>query len=126
VLADRSLIRLSPESLCQSLTNTEVELGGSQMEKWEKELKELRGFVAPWREQQCQKATHTPLELPGTGPPTKEYTWSDLWSWPHMWQRMALLGISRRRSLRVFKCQGGRTGVGGWESTLIEAGGGYF
>ena len=23
----------------------------------------------------------TPAELPGTGPPTKEYTWSDPWHW---------------------------------------------
>jgi hypothetical protein len=26
------------------------------MEELEKELKELRGFAAPWREQQCQQA----------------------------------------------------------------------
>jgi hypothetical protein len=34
-----------------------------------------------------------PLELPGTGPPSKEYTWSN----PHMWKRMTLLDISGRR-----------------------------
>jgi hypothetical protein len=44
------------------------------MEELEKGLKELRGFTAPWREQQCQQARPTPLELPGSGPPTKEYT----------------------------------------------------
>jgi hypothetical protein len=37
-----------------------------------------------------------PLELPGTGPPNKEYTWSGPWFWPHMWQRMAWLDISGR------------------------------
>ena len=38
---------------------------GSPMVVLEKGLKELRGFAAPWREQQCQ------LELPGTGPSTR-------------------------------------------------------
>jgi hypothetical protein len=28
------------------------------MEELEKELKELRGIAAPWREQQCQQARH--------------------------------------------------------------------
>jgi hypothetical protein len=46
------------------------------MEELEKGLKELRGFSAPWREQQCQQARHAPHppELLETGPPTKEYT----------------------------------------------------
>ena len=35
-----------------------------------------------------------PLELSGTGPPTKEYTWRDPWVEPDMWQRMALFDIS--------------------------------
>jgi hypothetical protein len=65
------------------------------MAEMEKGLKELRGFTAPWREQQCHLAR--PSELPETGPPTKEYTWSDPWLWPHMWHRMALLDISGRR-----------------------------
>ena len=37
------------------------------------------------------------LELPRTGPPTKEYTWRHPWRWPHMWQSMALLVINGRR-----------------------------
>ena len=45
------------------------------MEELEKELKELRGFAAPWGEQNYQLAI--PPELLGTGPPTKEYTWRD-------------------------------------------------
>ena len=45
---------------------------GSLMEELEKRLKELIGFAAPWGEQQYQ--LDRPLELPATGPPTKEYT----------------------------------------------------
>ena len=41
------------------------------MEELEKRLKELRGFVTPWLEQQSLPAR--PPELPGTRPPTKEY-----------------------------------------------------
>jgi hypothetical protein len=47
------------------------------MEDLEKGLKELKVFAAPWREQQYQQAR--PPELLRTGPPTKEYTWSDPW-----------------------------------------------
>ena len=39
------------------------------MEELERGLKELRGFAAPWRKQQCQLARS--LELPGTGPHTQ-------------------------------------------------------
>ena len=66
---------------------------GSLMEELEKGLKELRGFAAPWWEQPCQ-LNRSPLELPGTGPPSKEYTWRDPWLWLNMWQRMAFLDIS--------------------------------
>jgi hypothetical protein len=40
-----------------------------------------------------------PLELPGTGPQTKEYAWRDPWRCPHMCLRIALLDISERRHL---------------------------
>jgi hypothetical protein len=53
VLADRSLIWLSPERLYQSLTNTKVDVHSQPMEL-EKGLKELRGVAAPCEEQQCQ------------------------------------------------------------------------
>jgi hypothetical protein len=33
-------------------------------------------------------------ELPETKPPTKEYTWNDLWLQIHMWQRMTLSDIN--------------------------------
>ena len=50
--------------------------------------------------------TPPPLELPGTGPPTKEYTWKDPWFQPHMWQKMdGLVGHQweeRPLGLRVF------------------------
>jgi hypothetical protein len=53
-LVDRSLIKLSPERLCQCLTNTEVDaqqpsIGrstGSPLKELEKVLKELKGFAA--------------------------------------------------------------------------------
>ena len=52
---------LSPERLCQSLemqrwmlTANHWTEHGVQMEELEKGLKELRGFSAPWMEQQCQ------------------------------------------------------------------------
>ena len=81
VLTDRSLIWLSPERVCQNLTNTEEEACSqpldwalvSPMEEMNKELKELRGFVAPWRKQQCQEIRSP--ELPGTELSTKEYTY---------------------------------------------------
>jgi hypothetical protein len=39
------------------------------------------------------------LELPGTGLPTKEYTWSNPWHWPRMWED-GLVGHQREeRSL---------------------------
>jgi hypothetical protein len=62
----------------------------------------------------------TPLELLGTGPPTKEYTWRDRCLQPHMWQRVALSvegeapGSEGIRCPNVGECQGGKTGVGGW------------
>ena len=86
----------------------------------EKGMKELRRFVAPWREQQCQQSRSP--ELLGTEPPTKEYTWRNPWLWPNMWQRMALLDISGGEALgpegvrcpNVGECQGGKIGVGVW------------
>ena len=70
-------------------------------------------------------------EIPGTKPPSKEYTWSDPWLQLHLLQRMALLGISGQRG--SWSCedlmssedwQGREVGVGGWVNTLIEGGGG--
>ena len=64
----------------------------SPIEELEKELKELRGVAAPWEEQRPD-----PLELPGTGPPTKEYTWRALYVAEdglvgHQWEER-LLGL---------------------------------
>jgi hypothetical protein len=58
------------------------------MEELEKGLEELRGFAAPWESNSanCSK----PLGLLRTGPPTKDYTWRDLWLRLHIWQSMAL------------------------------------
>jgi hypothetical protein len=71
VLAERSLILLSPERLCQSLINrgrcSQPTIGlsvGSLMEELEKTLKELRGFATPLGNISVNQSD--PLELPGT------------------------------------------------------------
>jgi hypothetical protein len=56
-----------------------------------KGLKELKGFSNPYEE---QYQLTRPSEIPGTKLPTKEYTWSDPWLQPHMYQRMDLLSIN--------------------------------
>ena len=61
------------------------------MEDLEGGPEELKGFIAPWEEQRLQTPRH-PKTPPGTEPSTKGYTWFH----PKMWQRKALLGISRR------------------------------
>jgi hypothetical protein len=54
-------------------SQTTIELStGSPVGELEKEAKELKRFVASYKEQQ-----HEPPELPGTKPPTKEYTCRD-------------------------------------------------
>jgi hypothetical protein len=64
------------------------------MEELEKGLKNLKG-LPPHRKNNINQSD-TP-ELSGNKPPTKEYTWRDPWLQPHMYQRMALLEINRRR-----------------------------
>jgi hypothetical protein len=91
------------------------------MEELEKVLKVLRVFAVPWGSNSINWVDT--LELLGTGPPTKEYTWRDPWFWQHMWQRMALdisgrsgpsTGPERVQCSSVGKCQGRKMGVGGW------------
>jgi hypothetical protein len=87
------------------------------MKKLEKGLKELSEFAAPWREQECQQVR--PSGAPGAGPPTKEYTWRDLWLRPHMWPCWtsvggAALGPENVQCHSVGECQGRKWGVGGW------------
>jgi hypothetical protein len=118
VFAAGSLIWLYPERLYQSLTNTDAnhwtERGGSPVKELKKGLKELRGFAAPWRSNSLNRPGL--LELPGTGPPIKDYKWRDPWHWPHMWQRMALLDILEGEALgsesvrcpSVGECQAGK------------------
>jgi hypothetical protein len=82
------------------------------MEKLEKGLKELRGFASPM-EGSNSFNWPDPLELPETGPPTKEYTWRDPWLWPHMWSCWTSLGGEALgpvgvRCPSVGKFQGGR------------------
>jgi hypothetical protein len=47
------------------------------MEEMEKGLKELRGFQTHGGSNSINRAD--PLNLPGSRPPTKEYTWNNLW-----------------------------------------------
>jgi len=51
-------------------------------EELEKGLKELNRFATPQEEQKYQPTR--PPELPGTKPPTKEYTWGGGWLYSHM------------------------------------------
>jgi hypothetical protein len=55
------------------------------MEELGEGLKELKGFATPQKEQKYQPTRCAPPpELPGTKPPTKEYTWRDPWLQLHM------------------------------------------
>jgi hypothetical protein len=103
----------------------------SLMKALEKGLKDLRGFAGPWREQQCQQ----------TRPPRAPGDWISNqrihMEWPMELATYVVkdcfVGISGRRGLwawgvfdtpSVGGCKGGKMGVGGWGSTLIEAGAG--
>jgi hypothetical protein len=84
VHADRSLTQLSPENFCQILTNimSTIELTTrTPMEQLRKELKELRWFGTPKEEPHYQltRPLLSTSVLPGTKPPTKEYTWKEPW-----------------------------------------------
>jgi hypothetical protein len=61
---------------------------GSPKGELENGLKELRGFATSRKNNNINQPY--PEELPGTKPPTREYTWKDPWFQPHMLQRMAL------------------------------------
>jgi hypothetical protein len=49
-----------------------------------RERTEVTEGVCNPRERTTISANQTLLELPGTKPTTKEYTWRDLWLQPHM------------------------------------------
>ena len=55
----------------------------SPMEELVKGLKELKGVCNPIG-RKAISTNHTPPELPGSKPPTKEYTWRDPVIQPHM------------------------------------------
>ena len=48
------------------------------MEELEKGLKELKGFATHRKNNNINQPDTYP-DLPGTKPPTKEYTWRSLW-----------------------------------------------
>jgi hypothetical protein len=52
------------------------------MEELKKGLKELKGFATHRKNNNINQPD--PLELSGTKPPTKEYTWRLPWLQPHM------------------------------------------
>ena len=137
--ADWSLIQLSPERSCQSLTNTEVNASSPPLdrtlliEELEKGLKELKGFATTLEEPQHQPTRHPlPKEVPGTKTSIKEYTWLPV-CLLHMQKMMAFSGINGRRgpwSSEVWidgpvQQNSRRAGkwVSEWRSTLIESGG---
>ena len=102
------------ERLCQSLTNTEArwkltvihwtELGSPGWKSWRKDWRSW-GDLQPYGGSNSVNRPD-PSEHLGTRPPTIEYTWSDPWHWPHMWQRVALLDISewKERPLGLCVC----------------------
>jgi hypothetical protein len=68
-----------------------------------KGLKEIRGITQPNGGSNSVNRPD-PLLLWGTEPPTKEYTQRDPWRLPHMWQRMALLAICKRKGPWAWGC----------------------
>jgi len=79
VLAEKSLTWMSPERLCQSLTDTDNhstehgDLNGeirARPERAERFCNSIRRTIP---------TKQSPPELPGNKPPTKEYTWRGPW-----------------------------------------------
>ena len=64
------------------------------MEEMGKGLKELKGLEPHRKNNNIIQLD--PSELPGTKPPTREYTWEEPWFQLHMEQRIALPGINGR------------------------------
>jgi hypothetical protein len=95
------------------------------MEELEKGLKELRGFAAPWREQQCQQA-RPPWSSWGLDHQPKN-TYGATYGGDHIYGRGwscwilvggEALGSEGVRCPSIGGCQGGKTEMGGWGSTL--------
>ena len=128
VFADRSLISLSPEKLCQSLTNTQAyacshPLDWAQCSWCRSWRRDWRNLGALQSHQGRNSNNHPePLELPGTGPPTKEYTCSDPCLQLHFWTSVgrAALGPEGIPCPSVGECQGRKAGVGGWAPSQIQ------
>jgi hypothetical protein len=119
VLPNRNLIWLSPERLCQSLTNTEADALSQpldwvcpQCRSWRRGGRSGRGLQPHGVSSSINR--QDPVELLGTQ--AKEYAWRDPWLCLHMWQRMALLGVSGRNSPWVWGCMIPQCrGMPGWE-----------
>ena len=83
-------------------TNHWSHLGGPRWRNWRRYGKSWAGLQPHGGIKSINRPD--PLEFLGTGPPIKEYTWSNRWCWLHMWQRMVLLDISGRRGLWAWGC----------------------
>jgi hypothetical protein len=78
------------------------------------ELRRIEGsevFFNPIGEQLSTNQPPVRPELPGSKPPTKDYTWNSPWLQLCMLQRIALSGINGRRSLwpyggSLIQCRG--------------------
>jgi hypothetical protein len=96
------------------------------MKELEKGMKDLRGFAAPWREQQCQQdRLPRPSEFLGTGSPKNTHGGSGHIcgrGWPCCTSVGGeALGPESFQCLSVKECQGRKVGVDAWRSTLTEA-----
>ena len=101
------------------------------MEELEKGLKKLKEFEAPWGEQQCQPAVdpHSSQrldhQLKNRHGGTHDSCLTCSRRWP-CWTDVegVVLGPEVVPCPIIRECQGVKIGVGGWGSTLTEAGGG--
>jgi hypothetical protein len=91
-LAGRSLVWLTPERLCQSLNNSDVDVHsqpsdwvqGPQSRSEGKDWRSWRSLQPHRKNNNINQPDPPPPVLPGTKPPTREYTWRDPWLQIHM------------------------------------------
>jgi hypothetical protein len=102
VHANRSLIWLSPERLCQSLTNTEADVFSQPLDwAWGPQWRSWWRDWRSWEDLQTYERNNSvnqPDPFPGSSQGLDHQPTWNAWLWPHMWQRMALLYTSGRSS----------------------------
>ena len=73
-----------PDKYRSGCSQSTIELSmESPIEELEKGLKELKGFATHRKNNNINQPDTYP-DLPGTKPPTKEYTWRDPWLQLHI------------------------------------------